>query len=707
MNTLPALAAALLRAGRGRLLPAILLALAGLLLHHIEDTPLHTLQLSQFDRYQRLQSRVRDEEPVLIVGIDSASLLAHGQWPWPRDRVAELLQRIQSGGPLAIGIDFLFAERDQLGPEQIARRLPQANPELLSALPDPDRVLAGTLSRTPTALAIVGLENPLPGNRAPQHPLPALRLPDRAIGAIPRFEHALSSLPELQQAAAGEGFINATPDGLAQHDARGILRRVPTLAFIDELPYLSLPLEMVRLALGGGETVVEGGVAGMQAIRIGDYRLPTQPNGELLLHFGRASANYYLSAGDVLSGAQDASVFRDRLVIVGFNSVGLQDRIISPLGESLPGVDIHAQVIESLLAQHALKRPYWMPLLEMSALLAGGLLLIVAVPALRPRYVVFTYTGLSLFVVGCGYLAFISGHWLFDGPSVSLLLGPVFMSLLAHSLILSDRQRRQAERQLQHSRENAARIAGELDAARQIQMGLLPDPAKRFAHEPRVAVGALLEPARAVGGDYYDCFMLDPDRLCLAIGDVSGKGVPASLFMAISKTLGNALTRRHVRLEDAICDLEAELSRDNPQLLFVTAFIAILNLETGELEYVCAGHDAPILIRGKAQQRIDTAPIAGPPLCALGDYPYTSATTQLQAGDLLCLFTDGISEACRGNELFGLTRLQASLNEMPELPALQQCHWIRDVVRQFEAGEAPADDLTLLLVRWRGPISEY
>ncbi len=706
MNRPLALASALLRAGRGRLLPALLLALAVVLLGNIERTPLHNLQTSQFDRYQRLQPRARHNEPVIVVGIDSQSLVAHGQWPWPRDLIGELLARIQVGQPLAIGVDIIFAERDQHAPALIARRLPAAQAATLNGLPDPDAALAAVIARAPTTLAVVGLPRELPGARLPNHPLPNIRLDPVSTAKLPRFASALASLPELQAAAAGEGFINAGPEDARAHGEQGIQRRVPSLILIGEQPYLSLPLEMVRQALGGGDVAVEAGAAGMQAIRIGDYRLPTQANGEVLLHFGQASANYYLSAADVLAGRHPPEIFAARFVIVGINSIGLQDRVISPLGDSLPGVDIHAQMIESLLEQTALRRPHWMSWLEIGALLLGGLLLITALPVMRPRYALATFASISVMLVGSGYLAFIVGRWLFDGTSLVLLLAPPFMALLGNTLVAADARRRDAERQLQESRVEAARTAGELDAARQIQMGLLPDPERLFAGERRFAVGAVLEPALAVGGDYYDCFMRDERHLCLAIGDVSGKGVPASLFMAISKTLGSTLSRRQQSLEAAVSDLDRELGRNNAAQLFVTAFIAVLDTDNGTLDYVCAGHDAPMIRRGDAILRVDTGAIAGPPLCALPDFPYATGRMQLMPGDLLCLFTDGVSEAGNGQTLFGTQALADCLTGLPVASPGEQCRLIRDTVRRFEAGTAPADDLTLLLLRWNGPVSE-
>jgi serine phosphatase RsbU (regulator of sigma subunit) len=699
------LALAAIRAGRGRALPLLLLVFAALLLNGIESTPLLSVRETQFDLYQRLMPRPRDSEPVIVVGIDSQSLVKHGQWPWPRDLVGQLVDRIQAGKPLALGIDIVFAERDRYSPEVLAGRYPELPAAVVAGLPDPDRRLAKALAGPPTVLAVIGLGKALPGSTQPARPLSVFNQDAGRDRLLPRFVGALTSRPLLEQAAAGEGLINASPGLLQSNNERGVLRRVPTLALVNDLPFLSLPLEMLRQALGkDGAVVTEGGPAGMTAIRIGDYRLPTQPNGEVLLHFGKASSNYYLSAADVLAGVHPPSLFESRFVIIGFNSTGLQDRIVTPRGESLPGIDIHAQVIESLLAGQALQRPGWMPGVEMATLLLAGLLLIAVIPTFRARrYAVLSFGAVTLLLLAGGHLAFMAGRWLFDGASQLLLLSPVFISLLGNTLITADSQRREAERQLQASREEAARVNGELDAARRIQMGLLPDPATLFADEKRFSVAALLEPARAVGGDYYDCFMLDERRLCLAIGDVSGKGVPASLFMAISKTLTGTLARRQADLGLALREIEAELNRENPEYLFVTAFIGVLDVEAGRLEYVCAGHDAPILRRGGALSRIATEAIAGPPLCAAGNYPYVAATTQLQPGDLLCLFTDGVTEAMNGTAMFGGERLLAKLAEVSASALPVAVAALRDSVRLFEAGQPPADDLTLLLMRWNGP----
>jgi len=704
VNRLIQLQLAYYRISQGRLIPLLLLALACITLYHIEVTPLAGMQAAQFDRYQRLMPRERTEQPVLVVEIDSRSLAKYGQWPWPRDQIAQLLMKIQAGKPLAVGLDMLFVEPDHYSPERLAIRFPNLPESAIANLPDPDFQLSLALASGPSVLAISGVTQHLPGTRQPQKPLPSLDQGAHAGANLTQYVSGLASLPMLETAASGEGLINTAPSSVSGRE-RGVLRSVPTLGLIGQQPFLSLPLEMTRIALGAdGRVGVDQGQNGIARIRIGAYSLPTQANGEVLLHFGRANADNYLSAVDVLSGRIAPETFASRLVLVGLNAGGLQDRVISPLGENLPGIDIHVQVIESLLAGVALRRPGTLPLLEAIGLATSGLLLIALMPKMRPRHATALFAALALLWFAAGYASFHFSGLLLDPSAIVLLLTPIFITALSATWIVTDIQRRRAEHALHNSRFETARVNGELDAARRIHLGLVPDPASQFADESRFVVAALLEPARAVGGDFYDCFMLDEKRLCFAIADVAGKGLPASLFMAVSKTLIGALVRRNRDLGLAMREMEAELDRVNPEMQFVTLFVGVLDVVSGELEFVRAGHDAPLLLRAGNVDRIDAPAAAGPPLCVLGNYAYCAAKTRLQPGDQLCLFTDGASEASDGETQFGAHRLgETCLETLATAASLQeQIQTLRDAVRRFESGRAPMDDLTLMLLRWHG-----
>ena len=183
----------------------------------------------------------------------------------------------------------------------------------------------------------------------------------------------------------------------------------------------------------------------------------------------------------------------------------------------------------------------------------------------------------------------------------------------------ADMQRRRLRQELEQRKLAAARIEGELEAARRIQMGILPDPAA-LKGDLRFELDALMIPARQIGGDLFDFFKMDEDHLFFSVGDVTGKGVPAALFMALGKSLCKSAALSGERNIGAIIDrTNSEISRENPEMLFITLFAGILDLATGELQYCTAGHDDPFILRAGEVPR-DLTSRGGPPLCIAGDF---------------------------------------------------------------------------------------
>ncbi|HET9045690.1 MAG TPA: PP2C family protein-serine/threonine phosphatase, partial [Casimicrobiaceae bacterium] len=263
------------------------------------------------------------------------------------------------------------------------------------------------------------------------------------------------------------------------------------------------------------------------------------------------------------------------------------------------------------------------------------------------------------------------------------------------------------EQVLQVSRESAARVAGEFAAAQRIQTGLLPSAAL-LANEQRVELAASMTPAREVGGDLYDFFRLDGRRLFFMVGDVAGKGLSASIFMAVSKALYKSIALR--ALDNDVGTLMAaantEVSRDNPEMLFVTAFAGILDLATGELAYCNAGHENPYLLPAGGGALVRITDGDGPPLCAIDEYSYVGAERRLHPGDVLCIVTDGVTDARNpAGELYGAERAEAALTRLAaNRPRAQDVvDTLRADVTTFAAGAEPADDLTVLALRWNGP----
>jgi serine phosphatase RsbU (regulator of sigma subunit) len=233
-------------------------------------------------------------------------------------------------------------------------------------------------------------------------------------------------------------------------------------------------------------------------------------------------------------------------------------------------------------------------------------------------------------------------------------------------------------------------------------MSMVPLRSSLAAADPRLDADALLEPARSVGGDLFDLARLDGDRIGFLIGDVTGKGVPAALFMAMSKALTSfVLNRENSDLGAAVQSVNDELLRGGAGALSVTMIIGVIDLRTGALSMVCAGHEDPVTLTAGGDARSHRLE-GGPPL-GITEFPYPVEALALSPGDSLILVTDGITEAQDpSGSLYGRERvLTEAASETGS--ATEMCERLRDSVRAFEGGVEPTDDLTVMVLRYLGP----
>jgi sigma-B regulation protein RsbU (phosphoserine phosphatase) len=257
-------------------------------------------------------------------------------------------------------------------------------------------------------------------------------------------------------------------------------------------------------------------------------------------------------------------------------------------------------------------------------------------------------------------------------------------------------------RQVAEAAAERERINGELTIARDIQMNILPKGLPPLPPRDRFDLHAIIEPAREVGGDFYDYFPVDENRLCFVIADVSGKGVPAALFMAMSMTLLKATAREGLPPERILSKVNDELSRDNEVNMFVTLFCGILDTSTGELVFSNAGHNPPLLMRSAGDVAF-LKTVNGLALGVMEGFPYRSETLLLEPGDTLFLYTDGVTEAMnRADELFGDHRLRRAGEALAGNPLPEMAAGIIEQVTLFAAGAAQSDDITIMALRYKG-----
>jgi sigma-B regulation protein RsbU (phosphoserine phosphatase) len=273
---------------------------------------------------------------------------------------------------------------------------------------------------------------------------------------------------------------------------------------------------------------------------------------------------------------------------------------------------------------------------------------------------------------------------------------------LAESFVYMQNSLKRYIRDLTETTAAKERIESELKIAREIQMSIIPKIFPPFPDRPEFDIFAFIEPAKEVGGDLYDFFFIDDDHICFMIGDVSGKGVPASLFMAVTKTLFKANTSEGARPDEILTRLNNELARDNESCMFVTIFCGILNTKTGEVLYSSAGHNPPlVLCREKGVEYLGAS--GGVAVGAMEGLSFKTEKLVLHPGECLFMYTDGVTEAANlRDELFSEKRLLDDLSPLRDRPIKAIVSSLMEKIEDFSQGAPQADDITMMIIKYFG-----
>ena len=427
------------RFGYARLLcVGMLIGIAAL---RVADPPaIEEFRVRTFDTFQVIDPRVKTARPVRIVNIDERSLAKFGQWPWPRTRVADLVTNLTKLGAVAIGFDIMFAEADRLNPAAAAdtiRNLDEETRTKLRALPSNDDVMADAMRQSRVVLGETGLPYVV-AELNKDLPLTGLAM----LGEDPQrfmldFPGLLRSTPVLESAAVGRGLLTIWTE------RDGIVRRVPVIMQAQGTTMPSLSFEMLRVATGTDTIFIKSNAAGIQSVAVKGLAVPTDGNGQLWVHFARNDPSIYVSAVDVLEGKVDPDVIAGRLVLVGTSAAGLLDVKTTPVSPVMPGVEIHAQVLEAALTGQLLSQPPWGPLAEfLAALILGGAIIWFA-PMFGPKSLVAVGAFFATLLIGTSWYYY-SQHRLLIDPTYPLLsTTAIYLTLIFFSFVREQTQRRQ------------------------------------------------------------------------------------------------------------------------------------------------------------------------------------------------------------------------------------------------------------------------
>jgi adenylate cyclase len=405
-----------------------------------DPAPIAELRVRTFDTFQVIEPRVKTARPVTIVDIDEKSLTKLGQWPWPRTNIADMITNLTQLGAVIIAFDIVFAEPDRLNPEAAAgtmRYLDEATRTKLRGLPSNDQILADAMRRSRVVLGETGLAE-VTSKFDDTLPVTGFAM----LGEDPQpfllhFPGLLRNIRTLEETAAGRGLFTI------KVERDGIVRRVPMMMRAQDATMPSLSFEILRVATGTPTIIMKSDKAGLKSIGVRGLEIPTDRNGQLWVHFARHDPSIYVSAADVIDGSVPREKIAGKLVLIGTSAVGLNDIKTTPVSPAIPGVEIHAQVLEAALTKQLLSQPPYGPLLEFGAALLLGLLVIAFAPKFGPVTLVAVGALLATVLLGTSWYFYTKHLLLIDFTYPLLSTTAIYLTLIFFAFVREQSQRRQ------------------------------------------------------------------------------------------------------------------------------------------------------------------------------------------------------------------------------------------------------------------------
>ncbi|MGY8683251.1 adenylate/guanylate cyclase domain-containing protein [Bradyrhizobium sp. UFLA05-153] len=393
-----------------------------------------------FDYFQKFDPRQKTQKPVIIVDLDEKSLKVIGQWPWPRTKIADLVTELTRLGAAAIAFDAVFSEPDRLNPDIAAdtfRSLDEATREKLKALPSNDQIFAAAIKSSRVVVGESGLpnSNALLDKKLPQTGLASLG--EDPLPFLYEFPGLLRNVPVIEAAAAGRGLFTIRPE------RDGIVRRVPVIMQAQGVIMPSLTFEMLRVVTGSDTMLVKTDKEGIRSVGVKGFSIPTDKNGQLWVHFAPQDPSIYVPAVDVLEGRVAPDRIAQRLVLIGTSATGLNDIKTTPVDPAMPGVEIHAQVLESALTGSVISQPNYGLAIEFFAAIIMGLLVIIFAPKFGPVTLVGVGALFASVLGGFSWYYYVHYRLLIDPTYPLFSTTAIYLTLVFASFVREQQQRKQ------------------------------------------------------------------------------------------------------------------------------------------------------------------------------------------------------------------------------------------------------------------------
>ena len=605
-----------------------------------------------FDLYQKVFTLKKTDSDVVIIDIDERSLGKFGQFPWSRSVFAKILEKVNQSNPKAIGFDIFFTEKDKQSPEEIIKsyNLIPADVSELQNLKGHDEIFREQLEKSKSITAVLGSNVPSHSNYDRKAKARFLSKGGDPKNFTYSYTYSIGSLETLEKSVKGLGSISF----LDQTD--GIIRSLPLLVRFDNKIYPTMGLEMIRVGNNQKNIYVEMNEVGINRISARPYKILSDPNGIIWIRYKNSIKSQYISSSDVYDGKFPENFFKDKYVLIGASAQGLFDLVKIPLGVTIPGVEVHANVIENIIDQSFLIRNPNTYVFELIFAIIVSVITFVLSQKIKPKFSLSIFFGSIFIVIIIGFSLFLFRSELVDISYPIFLLTITFLTGLYFRFI---EENKMALANLQKE----AKLLKERELAAGVQKSLFPDISKfeNFIFAKNV-------PARDVSGDYFDVVRSTPEEYFFTLADVSGKGVKAGMYMAKASSIFRTLTNLKYPLEKVVFGVNNELVEAKFKGMFVTAVFGKLNIKTGELIFINAGHES--ILTFDQNKNYEYIKSDMPPMGIVKYFTESmvKSTTINLKDKTFVVYTDGVTEGYLENgEELGAEGVQNIINNISDV----------------------------------------
>jgi len=632
-----------------------------------------------YDFYQKAFNR-GEVKDVTIVDIDEKSIAKVGQFPWRRDIYSKILYNLNQHSPRAIAFDIVFSEEDRQNPQDLLSQLQKESDQLINVeVPNTNKIFIDSLKQSKVVLPILGepKDNFVKNNSKPK--LRVIAKGDNPKNFIYKYKNKITSLEEINNAASGIGSISLIPN------IDGIIRNVPVLYNIDNRIWPSLALETVRIATGQKNLLVKSNKNGIELIKTRKNTIPSDQNGVINIKFKKFNKENYISAIDVINNDFDQKRVENKIILVGSSAQALFDIVKISNGKIVPGVEIHAHIIDNILKNESIVKNIYTQLTENIIFLILVIFLILIPIKIKPKFSIIFFVG-SIFVINLSSIIIYQFNFYLDSLFSSIAGTLVFMTslyfrYLEENSIAIENEKKQSI--LKKERE----IAGE------VQKKLFPSNKKIEKY-----IFAQNTPAKDVSGDYYDYYQMNDNEIYFILGDVTGKGIKAGILMANAAAVFRSLAKMSSSVAKTALYMNNQVKDSSYQSMFITVILGRINLEKKEMEFINMGHEPMMVLDQNFNFEYVKSTLPPMGLMSVKDESFFKTTTMDISDKTILIYTDGVTEGYidEGKEL-EVTGLE---NEIKKLNTTSPETIINHATKILtEKGFTLRDDITALGIK--------